>query len=78
MVTGCASRIQQLPPPVSLPDNPTIQLCEAMEVVGGEPPEELAVDVRNIKRYVACQRKVYEWVNWFKEVKKEAVVGKVD
>jgi hypothetical protein len=41
-----------------------------MEVVSGEPPEELAADVRNVNRYVDCQKKVFEWVGWYKEVSK--------
>lgn len=53
---------------MNLPNPPSLQLCESMEVVAGEPPEELAADVRNIKRYVACQKKVYEWVGWYKGV----------
>lgn len=68
MVTGCASRIQQLPPQMNLPNSPSLQLCEAMEVVGGESPEELAADVRNVNRYVDCQKKVFEWIGWYKEV----------
>jgi hypothetical protein len=39
-----------------------------MEPVAGEPPEELAADVRNIERYVDCQKKVFQWVGWYKEV----------
>lgn len=70
MVTGCASRIQQLPPQMNLPNSPPLQLCEAMEVVSGEPPEELAADVRNVNRYVDCQKKVFEWVGWYREVSK--------
>lgn len=53
---------------MSLPKPPSLQLCEAMEVVKGEPPEELAIDVRNIERYVSCQKKVFEWTGWYKEV----------
>ena len=41
-----------------------------MEVVQGEPPEELAADVRNVSRYVDCQKKVFEWIGWYKEVSK--------
>lgn len=74
MMTGCASRIQQLPPQMNLPNSPSLQLCEAMEVVSGEPPEELAADVRNINRYVDCQKRVFEWVGWYKEV--SMVIGK--
>lgn len=70
MVTGCASRIQQLPPQMNLPNSPSLQLCEAMEVVSGEPPEELAADVRNVSRYVDCQKKVFEWVGWYRKVSK--------
>lgn len=65
-----------IPPPMNLPNPPSLQLCESMEVVAGDPPEELASDVRNIKRYVACQRKVFEWVGWYGEVNKN--IGEQD
>lgn len=61
---------------MNLPNPPSLQLCESMEVVAGDPPEELAADVRNIKRYVACQRKVFEWVGWYGEVNKN--IGEQD
>lgn len=59
---------------MNLPNSPSLQLCEAMEAVSGEPPEELAADVRNVNRYVDCQKKVFEWVGWYKEVSR--VIGK--
>lgn len=55
---------------MSLPNPPSTRLCEPMEAVQGEPPEELAADVRNVGRYVDCQKKVFEWVGWYKEVSK--------
>ena len=60
---------------MNLPSPPSIQLCEPMESVAGEPPEELAADVRNIERYVDCQKKVFQWVGWYKEVE-ESMRGK--
>ena len=68
MMVGCASKIEQLPPQMNLPNPPSIQLCEPLEPVAGEPPEELAADVRNIERYVDCQKKVFKWVGWYNEV----------
>lgn len=53
---------------MNLPNPPSTQLCEPLEPVAGEPPEELAADVRNIERYVDCQKKVFKWVGWYKEV----------
>lgn len=53
---------------MSLPSPPSLQLCEAMEAVKGEPPQELAADIRNVERYVECQRKVFKWVGWYQKL----------
>lgn len=55
---------------MNLPSPPSLQMCQALEQISGDEAEELAADVRNVDRYIDCQKKTYKWVKWYLELNK--------